>query len=56
MLPAKKPKAPAHYVGQSVYDGKRQLTPKQLARAKDTIRRSNEIKANQEAAAQLRIA
>ena len=35
---------PAHYVGQSVYDGKRPLTPKQVARAKETVRKSNAAK------------
>lgn len=31
------PKKPARHVGNSVYDGKRPLTPPQLARAKKTI-------------------
>lgn len=38
-------KTPARYVGQAAYDGQRALTPKQIARAKETVRRAKEAKA-----------
>lgn len=41
-MPAKK--KPAPYTGQAVYDGKRPLTARQLARAKETVRKSKAAK------------